>query len=341
MGILDALLGIGSLASTGYGFYRQGQNNQLIEGYDNPGGVGRVGYDHPFDVSRLAVGPNAGSIEQQLRDVAARVTGGGLAVQQATADQQALDAQKPYYDSILSTVQNGTLGKADQFAQELLKNPQAISQDTLNRMAASLYDQNAAATQTNLRTAQDQAAASGAGPGAVLAANQQSQIENQRANDAGLRDLLVQQAIANANYKLQAGQLAGALGGQYADAFANASQARAGLEQAPDYAGLGALLNQDELQKLGLQLGQNQTDANSLFTLGGGLLQYAAQRQQAQAIRDASNRGGLFSPGNPFGSLIQAPLSGLGLGLSYGAGNAALGGLNALGAGLYNPFAAR
>lgn len=214
-------------------------------------------------------------------------------------------------NEVRDQVRNGALGQAERDVQNLPT--QAITQETFDRMASQLFDVNRLAAGAQRRQTEDYAARSGGTPYYDYG-NQKTigEMEAQR-NSEGTRDLLVQQALANADYGLRRTGLAADIGGNFNQQYGAATDAVNQLNVPTPLAPLGAAADSWDLMRLAMQNENDAATANLLMSLAQGTFGAGmGQLQSGAALRASQQGGGLFGGGS-------TSLANLGVGAGLGA----------------------
>jgi hypothetical protein len=165
MALTTLLPMVGGAASQGLGVLlglkNQRRTNQAYGIPDNFGKTPDVDPNSYTPLTRNLPDETAGQVQNTLRQGAASIPGFSLSTAQQTANQAALDAQKPYANEAIDLARNSSAGAADQFVKgQLQGGPEAISQLTFDRMAAQLSENAAAAARNRNTAAQGWAAGS-------------------------------------------------------------------------------------------------------------------------------------------------------------------------------------
>lgn len=297
MGIAAALPSIFGGITSGYGllqgFKGQRRTNQF---YRTDPNFGRVEPGQQADYHHLMGNvpeDQQDNAQTQISQTTRRVPGAWAWGAQQGENQAALDRQAGYADQQIEAVKGGSLGASNEYVRQQLTQPggpQAITQDTFDRMAAQLSDQANAAARN--RSAQTQAAAarSGAGPSSVANLQQNDSFANEQQISSGLRDLLVQRQLANSDYATRLASLGGSIGGQYSDALGNALYTRGSLEQPIDFQSLGDLQLAFATGGLNAQNEASQAQANQSLGLGTGLFQIGSANRNADVAAAAADK---------------------------------------------------
>lgn len=280
------------------GFKNQRRTNRA---YGIPDDFGKTPADQQPDYTPLTQNlPDdvAAATQGSLRQAASSVPFQGLAIAQQTANQAALDAQKPYANEAIDLARNSSAGAADQYVKNQLSGgPEAISQMTFDRMAAQLSENAAAATRSRNTAAEGWAARTGASPEAVLQVN----AENRQAGDSDLagqiRDLLVAREQANKSYGLDLARLAPSVAAGYVAPLSDALYSRGGLEQPVNFDGIANAGLNYFLNSVNASNAATTATANNFTGLGAGLLNLGASNYGAdQALAAAPSTWDTIAP---------------------------------------------
>lgn len=250
--------------------------------------------------------------------VLAGVSGGdrGATSQAAGIDyqnqEQARQESLGRTNEVRDQVRNGALGQAERDVQSLPS--QAISQDTFDRMASQLFDVNRLAAGSERRQAEDYAARSGGNPNVNYQQNKSiSEMEVER-NSAGMRDILIQQALANADYGLKRTGLMGDIGANFNQQYGAATDAVNQMSSPTPVAPLGAMADSWDLMQLAMQNENSAALSNLLMSGATGLLGAGMGQLQSGAALRASQNQGMFGGGSSLANLG----AGAGLGALFG-----------------------
>ena len=293
MALTTLLPMVGGAASQGLGVLlglkNQRRTNQAYGIPDNFGKTPDVDPNSYTPLTRNLPDETAGQVQNTLRQGAATIPGFSLSTAQQTANQAALDAQKPYANEAIDLARNSSAGAADQFVKgQLQGGPEAISQLTFDRMAAQLSENAAAAARNRNTAAQGWAARTGASPEALLQVN----AENQRASDSDLagqlRDLLVSREQLNKQYGLDLARLAPTTSAAYISPLSEALYNRGGLEQPVNFDALGNTMLNYFLNSVNARNAATAATGNNLTGLGAGLLNLGASNYSAQQAAAAA-----------------------------------------------------
>lgn len=277
--------GLGILA----GFKNQRRTNRAYGIPDNFGKTPDVAPDSYTPLTQNLPDETAGQVQNTLAQGAASIPGFSLSTAQQTANQAALDAQKPYANEAIDLARSSSAGQADQYVKnQLAGGPEAISQLTFDRMAAQLSENAAAAARSRNQAAESWAARTGASPEAVLQVNAENRQSGDNALAGNLRDLLVSREQLNKQYGLDLARLAPAVSAGYIAPLSEALYARGGLEQPVNFDALGNTMLNYFLNSVNARNAATTATANNFTGLGAGLLNLGASNYGAQQAAAAA-----------------------------------------------------
>ena len=321
--LFSALTGLGGLA-------RQQQSSDRTARATSAGGApGTYGRDEqtPTYLGDTFAPGDAG-VQRSMEQFYQHVPYADMYTRQQQANQDALNAQKPYADANIANITGDNsewsktikalggvrdAGEQTTQGQQWFHNqlsraggPQAISTQTIDQMAARLMDQYNAQAGTASKIADETAARTGQSVGPY---QQEIAARNSQANAQAMRDTQIQASLANSDYARQiaAGSsdidqslrrdfINSLLGINQADAgYATAANQanidRASLEQPVNWEHLGDIGAGTFWNGLGMRNANDQAAANALLGLSMNTLGLGEASRQNKLARDAASGG--------------------------------------------------